>query len=308
MEHMPFVSIITITHNRANLIYKCIKSIQSQTYKNYEHIIVDGNSTDNTKEVVESYAISDKKIKYIHLDYSGPSQQQLQGFLVAKGEYITFLDDDDEYLPDNLEKKIEIIEELDDSYGFIYGPMDYFDAQTGNYLYTHEAGLEGGEELLPQAIANAIVCGTPSIMYRRNALEDIGGTYIRGIGNEMSDWALSLKALSRGWKVKAYEKSLVKVYVNHGLKRLTTDCFKDLDGLRRQILFANHFLTEYEEVIRNHPTSAIVHLKTLLNAQILLKNYREGFKTYYQLIKCSPSMKHIVYPFYLILIKNWLGK
>lgn len=61
MTTNPLVSIITITYNRGDLIHRCIESIQRQTYDNYEHIIIDGNSTDNTKEIVESYNNSSLK-------------------------------------------------------------------------------------------------------------------------------------------------------------------------------------------------------------------------------------------------------
>lgn len=67
MDKQPLVSIITITRNRASLIHKCIESIQKQTFGNYEHIIVDGNSSDDTKEVVESYACMDDKIRYMNV-------------------------------------------------------------------------------------------------------------------------------------------------------------------------------------------------------------------------------------------------
>ena len=70
----PLVSIITITLNRADLIHRCIESIQKQTYSNFEHIIVDGNSTDNTEEVVKSY--KDPRIKYIKLKVPKPSKKQ----------------------------------------------------------------------------------------------------------------------------------------------------------------------------------------------------------------------------------------
>lgn len=58
----PLVSIITVTRNRASLISRCIESVQKQNYSNYEHIILDGNSEDNTQDVV--FAYNDPKIKY----------------------------------------------------------------------------------------------------------------------------------------------------------------------------------------------------------------------------------------------------
>ena len=101
----PLVSIITITYNRADLIHRCIESIQKQTYQNYEHIIVDGNSKDNTRDVVLGY--KDAHIKYIKLPHNGASYQMKEGSKIAKGKYVTFLDDDDEYLPEKVEKQGE---------------------------------------------------------------------------------------------------------------------------------------------------------------------------------------------------------
>lgn len=99
----PLITIITNTKNRAHLISRCIESIQQQSYQNYEHIISDGCSTDNTESVVLSY--NDPHIKYIKVQ-GGPIEQTKNAFILSKGEYITFLDDDDEYLPNKLEKQI----------------------------------------------------------------------------------------------------------------------------------------------------------------------------------------------------------
>ena len=62
----PKVSIVTVTRNRATLLARCIESIQAQSFKDYEHIIVDGASTDNTENVVRAY--NDPHINYIMLD------------------------------------------------------------------------------------------------------------------------------------------------------------------------------------------------------------------------------------------------
>ena len=104
----PLVSIITITYNRCDLIHRCIESIQRQTYHNYEHIIVDGNSIDQTEDIVKSY--NDSHIKYIKLNERGPQIQMKAGSLEAKGKYVTFLDDDDEYLPTKIEKQVALFE------------------------------------------------------------------------------------------------------------------------------------------------------------------------------------------------------
>ena len=121
---MPLVSIITITYNRGTLIHRCIESIQHQTYSNYEHIIVDGNSDDNTEDVVLSY--HDPHIKFIKLDTRGPQLQMRAGADVARGDYVTFLDDDDEYLPTKIQKQVALFESLSNDYGLVYCWMTYF--------------------------------------------------------------------------------------------------------------------------------------------------------------------------------------
>ena len=199
-KKLPLVTIITNTKNRARLISRCIESIQNQTYQNYEHIVADGG-TDNTKKIVESY--NDPHIIYISIPEGGPVAQTKEAFKLSKGEFITFLDDDDEYTPEKLEKQLDLIQSLSDDYGFIYGAMTYYDNNTKEQLNIHGAEIEGGSEILPIAISKPTICGTPTFMFRRKAFESIGGTWISGIGNDMSDWALGCRALKQGWKVAA---------------------------------------------------------------------------------------------------------
>lgn len=297
----PLVSIITNTRNRANLLHRCIESIQKQTYQNYEHIIVDGDSTDNTEQIVKSY--SDPRIKYIKLNYCGPAKQMKAGFLIAQGELFTFLDDDDEYLPTNLEEKVNYMISLPADFGLIYSPMDYYDYNSGAYLYTHEAYLQGGRELLPILISKALVCGTPTLMFKRKAFEDIGGAYVDNIGNNGSDWILATQAIVKGWKVGLLNKHLVKVFVNHPCDRLTYTSVEGLQGAKNTILFYEFILSEFCDIIKDNPESAIEHYKSLIYAYCRVGKYRECFKSYYRLLIVQPSVKNFIRPFYA-LIKN----
>ena len=131
-------------------ISRCIESIQNQTYQNYEHIVADGG-TDNTKKIVESY--NDPHIIYISIPEGGPVAQTKEAFKLSKGEFITFLDDDDEYTPEKLEKQLDLIQSLSDDYGFIYGAMTYYDNNTKEQLNIPGAEIEGGSEILPRAIS-----------------------------------------------------------------------------------------------------------------------------------------------------------
>ena len=99
------ISIIIPTYNREKFIANAIKSCLSQTYEYIEIIIIDDFSTDNTKKVIEK--IKDKRIKYIKLlNHKGASYSRNIGIKKAKGNYISFLDSDDAFLPEKLENQL----------------------------------------------------------------------------------------------------------------------------------------------------------------------------------------------------------
>ncbi|WP_303668988.1 glycosyltransferase family 2 protein [Selenomonas ruminantium] len=111
------VSIITPTYNCGKFIAETIESVQSQTYKKWEMIIVDDYSTDNTKAVVELYQKQDSRIKYYCLDEnSGAAVARTKAMELATGQYIAFLDSDDLWMPDKLEKQINFM--CDNDYAF----------------------------------------------------------------------------------------------------------------------------------------------------------------------------------------------
>lgn len=112
-------SIIIPTYNRANMIGKAIDSILAQTYTNWELIIVDDGSTDNTKDVVQAY--NDNRINYFYQENKGRSAARNYGIDMSEGDYISFLDDDDCYLPDFLIEFNRFIHVNDIKKGLIVG-------------------------------------------------------------------------------------------------------------------------------------------------------------------------------------------
>lgn len=100
-------SIIIPTYNRSQLIGKAIQSVIDQTYDNWEMIIVDDGSTDNTSELVRSY--NDNRIRYFYKEHGEKSIARNFGIDISSGLYISFLDDDDYYIPDFLSEFYNII-------------------------------------------------------------------------------------------------------------------------------------------------------------------------------------------------------
>jgi len=107
------VSVIIPTHNRADMLLRAIKSVLAQKYSNIEVIVVADFCTDNTRGVVEN--ISDKRIIFLSLDKNvGGAQARNIGLDIAKGKFIAFLDDDDEWLENKIVEQINVLNKYSD--------------------------------------------------------------------------------------------------------------------------------------------------------------------------------------------------
>jgi len=105
---IPLVSVIIPSYNRAHYIKETIDSILAQTYKNFEIIVIDDGSSDNTREVLEAYK---DRISYFYQENQGVASTRNRGVEEARGEYVSFLDCDDIWFPEKLEKQIEYVNE-----------------------------------------------------------------------------------------------------------------------------------------------------------------------------------------------------
>lgn len=106
------ISIITPTYNCERFIGETIESVLKQTYKNWEMIIVDDCSTDNTYEVVKKYADNDSRIKYYLLEEnSGAAVARTKAMQLATGDYMAFLDSDDLWISNKLECQLKFMKE-----------------------------------------------------------------------------------------------------------------------------------------------------------------------------------------------------
>ena len=126
------VSIITPTYNCGKFIGETIESVLKQSYQNWEMVIVDDCSKDNTKEVVEKYIEKDKRIKYHLLDInSGAAVARTRAMELAKGKYMAFLDSDNLWSTDKLERQIDFMKK--NNYNITCTQYEQIDEQ-GNLL------------------------------------------------------------------------------------------------------------------------------------------------------------------------------
>lgn len=111
----PLISIIIPTYNRANLIGKTIESILTQTYSNWECIVVDDFSTDDTEQLLKQFSSKDSRIKYIKNERKkGAQGARNTGILKVQGKFISFFDSDDTMLPERLDKQVRYLQENTD--------------------------------------------------------------------------------------------------------------------------------------------------------------------------------------------------
>lgn len=119
------VSIITPAYNCANLILETIESVLAQTYDNWEMIIINDCSKDNTVDVVSSYCQRDTRIRLVNMEKnSGSAAARNRGIELANGKYIALLDSDDIWKPQKLERQISFMKE--NHYAFTFTAYDVF--------------------------------------------------------------------------------------------------------------------------------------------------------------------------------------
>jgi glycosyltransferase involved in cell wall biosynthesis len=118
----PLVSVLTANYNYAGYIREAIESVQAQTYTNFEVIVCDDGSTDESCEVVESYAKSDPRIKLTRKENGGVASALNAAYRESKGQIVCLLDADDRFLPEKLEMVVGAFRSHPDS-GFLGHPM-----------------------------------------------------------------------------------------------------------------------------------------------------------------------------------------
>tara|TARA_B110000902_G_scaffold260381_1_gene333199 strand:- start:241 stop:1137 length:897 start_codon:yes stop_codon:yes gene_type:complete len=179
-------SIILPTYNRANLISKAIRSVVYQTYQNWELIVVDDGSTDNTKKVVEEFVRADNRIIYLSQKNKERSAARNNGIKSAVGELICFLDSDDLYYKTHLEEFKKFITESKFQKGLYFSGLSY-----GKYCNEKEEYNLSYSNNIEFVLINTI--GTPRACISKELLkENLFNENIR-ISEDKELWVRILK-------------------------------------------------------------------------------------------------------------------
>ncbi len=127
-QENPFVSVIMPCYNAENLLARSIDSVIAQRYQNWELLIIDDCSTDNSTKVIDEYCSKDSRIRHLRTSaQSGsPAEPRNMGIRNARGRYIAFLDSDDLWLPSKLEHQIAVFQNADDAVAVVFSDYEKF--------------------------------------------------------------------------------------------------------------------------------------------------------------------------------------
>jgi glycosyltransferase involved in cell wall biosynthesis len=170
---MPKVSVVIPTYNRAHLIGETIQSVLDQTFHDFEVIVIDDGSTDNTHEIVSKFPV-----EYFRQENRGPAAARNTGIKLSCGEYIAFLDSDDLFLRPALENGVKALDKYTEA-GFSFGEalkMDEMGRIFGldKSTFLQYSSLVDGKELIREILTTyRIRMGT--VMIRRCCLDKVGG-------------------------------------------------------------------------------------------------------------------------------------
>lgn len=177
----PTVSVLIPTYNRAALLGQAIESVLAQTFTDFELVISDNASTDNTQAIVKSY--SDNRIRsFVNPRNIGSSRNMKQCLAFARGEYVTFLPDDDLMMPENLERKVDILRRYP-RVGLVHSRFHIVDGEghtvRENTNWGHGAerdtdAIESGHAVLKRMLTGFCEINLPTAVFRKAVYDRLG--------------------------------------------------------------------------------------------------------------------------------------
>jgi len=218
---MPVVSIIIPTYNRRQYLNRAIQSVLNQTFRDYEVLVVDDASTDGTDKMVKGY--NDVRINYNrHIVNKGAPAARNTGLELARGEFVAFLDSDNEWLPERLRKQIDLFATVDESIGVVYAKNKVIDEVTRAET-AWAFGLRGNlyKELLQRPFMDFI---TPLI--RKSCFDKIG--LMDENAPSYQEWDTFLR-ISRYYEFE-YLPEVLAVYYIHTHNRISKGPLQEAKG------------------------------------------------------------------------------
>jgi glycosyltransferase involved in cell wall biosynthesis len=213
MDSKPFVSILINNYNYGRFIGEAIESALAQTYDQTEIVVVDDGSTDNSLDVIAGY---DQRIRVVAKENGGQASAFNAGFAASKGEIICFLDSDDLFLPDKVDRVVEVLNRYPQA-GWCFNRLRIFGEGTGNPTSNRSRGKFGeldGRKSTAAGKPPFLPTATSGLSFRRSTLANI--LPMSELIRITSDNYVKFVALSlaTGW-MESQELSLQRIHGNN---------------------------------------------------------------------------------------------
>lgn len=235
----PLVSIIVPCYNQGEYIAEALESVECQTYSNWECIIVDDGSTDNSKSEIKKFVDRDDRFRYIYQDNQGVVSARNNAIAASDGKYILPLDGDDKIVSTYLEMAVPILEN-DDNVGLVYCDVETFGIEHQNMW------------LRPVTLRNILAfgCCVNASVFRRKDFDIVGG-FKEYMHNGWEDWEFFISIIELGRKAEKIERVLF-YYRILPISRDRT--IENRQNLHSEIVsrHAMAYYTEYVKLLEEH--------------------------------------------------------
>lgn len=277
---MPKVSVIIPTHNRPELLKKAIESVLAQTYSDFEVVVVDDGLQKRSNGIVEQF--HDRRIRYLQHDAErGGSAARNSGIRAATGDFIAFLDDDDEWLPEKLDIQMARFAPTDPDVGFCFSAVT-------NIYHDHEEHtvvLDGIRDHFSRALGNPKGYLTVTLIVKRKVFDTVGLFDEALPSHQETDLIIRAAKYFKGLGIN---QSLVRVNMQSGYDRTGGSIERRIAG-REMIIRKNlHDLRRHREKLAWHYFQLGLWYRSL-------KDYRTARKYFWMAFKAKPSVRLIAH-------------
>lgn len=289
------VTVIIPTHNRKEMLERAIASVQNQTYKDFELIVISDNSTDETNNFLQSLNYPNFKY-FINTTSKGASAARNIGIQNSSGEYIAFLDDDDEWYDFHLEILVRKIKNSNSKVGLVYGWIDYYEKdKIVDSKYPNLSGDIFLHMLDKQAITNSSVLIIKATVL--NVVKGFDESLLRGNDGDF------IRRISKFFHVDYVPKVLCRVNVGHE-DRITLNTKENLSNEIESYLIR---LRKFKIDFKKYPQQKSNVLHKISISYLKKNNFSKSLIFLFKSIYISTSFKDI-YQKLVVFIKNIMIK
>jgi len=287
---MPKVSIIIPTYNRTDLLPRAIQSVINQTYKDWELLIIDDGSTDNTKEIVEEFVKKDPRIRYFYKENGGQGSARNLGIKNAKGEYIAFLDSDDEWLPEKLDKQIHALSTTEEKCGFCFCDV-IIQINKKSFNEDKKICYSGQSIFFIDTICARFVILPSTLMIKSIVVKKIGGFDETEFARYVEDVIFGIKLAHEYEGIYLSEKLVV---YRTDYKKIAYEELSNFNRIKRYVNVMERYTILYKNELLLHKKLADQY-RLLGSGFMKTGEFQKGLSYLIKSIFLKPSMKTFLY-------------